>query len=145
MQSRDEPGAARADNAAMPAYCVGLAKGAYGDLSGARAVVLGASYRGVVKETAFSGVFGTVGALKAEGAVVTVHDPMYTGDELRSLGFEPHTLGIDVDLAVLQSDQAEYTDLSVKDLPGVKVIIDGRRILDAGAFPDVRLLVVGKA
>src|ERR1035437_4161393 len=49
--------AARAANAAMPAYCVGLAKGAYGDLSRARAVVLGASYRGGVKETAFSGVF----------------------------------------------------------------------------------------
>ena len=136
--------AARAANSAMPAYCVGLAKGAYGDLSGVRAVVLGAAYRGGVKETAFSGVFPTVEALKAEGAVVTVHDPMYTGDELRSLGFEPHTLGSDVDLAVLQSDHAQYRTLSVKDLPGVKVIIDGRRILDAAAFPDVKLLVVGK-
>jgi nucleotide sugar dehydrogenase len=137
--------AAREANAAMPAYCVGLAKGAYGDLNGARTVVLGASYRGGVKETAFSGVFATVNALEGEGVRVTVHDPMYTGNELRSLGFEPHTLGSDVDLAVLQSDHAEYRDLSVKDLPGVKVIIDGRRILDARAFPDVKLLVVGKA
>jgi nucleotide sugar dehydrogenase len=131
-------------NVAMPAYCVGLAKGAYGDLSGARAVVLGASYRGGVKETAFSGVFPTVDALRAEGATVTVHDPMYSDDEIRALGFEPHTLGSDVDLAVLQSDHVEYSDLSAKDIPGVKVIVDGRRILDAGAFPDARLLVVGK-
>ena len=137
--------AARAANAAMPAYSVGLAKGAYGDLSGARAVVLGASYRGGVKETAFSGVFPTVDALKAEGATVTVHDPMYSDDELRALGFEPHTLGAEVDLAVLQSDHAEYRDLSSEDLPGVKVVVDGRRVLDAGAFADAKFLVVGKA
>ena len=137
--------AAREANAAMPAYSVGLAKRAYGDLSSARAVVLGASYRGGVKETAFSGVFPTVEALKAEGATVTVHDPMYTNDELRKLGFEPHTLGSEVDLAVLQSDHVEYRDLSSDDLPGVKVIVDGRRVLDAGAFPDAMFLVVGKA
>jgi nucleotide sugar dehydrogenase len=137
--------AAREANAAMPAYCVGLAKGAYGDLSGARAVVLGASYRGGVKETAFSGVFPTVQALTAEGATVTVHDPMYSDEELRKLGFEPHTLGSHVDVAVLQSDHAEYRDLSAKDIPGVKVIVDGRRMLDAAAFRDAKLLVVGQA
>jgi len=135
--------AAREANAAMPAYCVGLARGAYGDLSGARAVVLGASYRGGVKETAFSGVFPTVQALKAEGAIVTVHDPMYSDEELRALGLEPHALGSAVDLALLQSDHAEYRGLAVKDLPGVRVIVDGRRVLDAGAFPGATFLVVG--
>lgn len=137
--------AAREANAAMPAYCVGLAKGAYGDLSGALAVVLGASYRGGVKETAFSGVFPTVVALQAEGARVTVHDPMYSDDELRSLGFEPFALGSEVDVAVLQSDHAEYRDLSAKDIPGVKVVVDGRRVLDPADFPDAKFLVVGKA
>jgi nucleotide sugar dehydrogenase len=137
--------AAREANAAMPAYCVGLAKGAYGDLSGARALVLGAAYRGGVKETAFSGVFPTVEALKAEGAAVTVHDPMYSDEELRTLGLVPHALRSYVDLCVLQSDHAEYRDLSIKDIPGVKVVIDGRRILDAAAFPDAKFLVVGKA
>jgi nucleotide sugar dehydrogenase len=137
--------AAREANANMPAYCVGLAKGAYGDLASARAVVLGASYRGGVKETAFSGVFPTVEALKAEGAAVTVHDPMYSGGELRALGFEQHLLGSEVDVAVLQSDHAQYRDLSAKDLPGVKVVVDGRHILDALAFPDATFLVVGKA
>jgi nucleotide sugar dehydrogenase len=137
--------AAREANAAMPAYCVGLAKGAYGDLSGARAVVLGASYRGGVKETAFSGVFPTVEALKTEGATVTVHDPMYTDVELRSLGFQPHMLGSEVDIAVLQSDHAEYHHLSTTDIPGVKVIVDGRHVLDPAAFPEAKFLLVGKA
>ena len=136
--------AARAANAAMPAYTVGLAKGAYGDLAGAHAVVLGASYRGGVKETAFSGVFPTVDALKAEGATVTVHDPMYTDDELRALGFEPYRLGAEVDLVILQADHAEYYDLSSEDVPGVRVVVDGRRVIDAVRFTDATVIVVGK-
>jgi nucleotide sugar dehydrogenase len=136
---------AREANAAMPAYAVGLAKGAYGNLSGARAVVLGASYRGGVKESAFSGVFPTVEALRAEGAIVTVHDPMYSDDELRTLGLDPHTLGSPVDVAVLQSDHVEYKDLTDTDLPSVKVVVDGRHHLDSSAFPTAKVLVVGKA
>ena len=61
------------------------AEGILGDLSGRKAVVLGAAYRGGVKETAFSGVFPTVSALTARGAEVVVPDPLYTDDELRSV------------------------------------------------------------
>lgn len=137
--------AAREANAAMPAYSVGLARTAYGDLAGARAAVLGASYRGGVKETAFSGVFATVAALEGEGARVTVHDPMYSDEELRALGFEPHALGDPVDVAVVQADHEEYRELGVDQLPGVRVIVDGRRLLDAGKFPGVTVIVVGTA
>ncbi|HYO86343.1 MAG TPA: nucleotide sugar dehydrogenase [Dermatophilaceae bacterium] len=136
--------AAREANAGMPAYSVGLAKSAYGDLSGVRAVVLGASYRGGVKESAFSGVFPTVEALQAEGAEVSVHDPMYSDDELRRLGFTPHRLGTPVDVAIVQADHAEYRQLSAAELPGVRVIVDGRRILDEAAFPSTTFLVVGR-
>ena len=78
--------AAREANAAMPSYTVGLAVGAAGgDLTGRSAVVLGASYRGGVKETAFSGIFATVTALRDAGADVRVHDPMFSSEELRRL------------------------------------------------------------
>ena len=46
-----------------------------------------------VKETAFSGVFPAVEALKARGAEVSVHDPMYSDEELQGLGFTPYHLG----------------------------------------------------
>ena len=59
-----------------------LLAAAYGDLYGVGVLVLGAAYRGGVKETAFSGVFPTVEALKARGAVPFVSDPMYTSEEL---------------------------------------------------------------
>jgi nucleotide sugar dehydrogenase len=137
--------AAREANEGMPAYAVGLARGAYGDLTRARAVVLGAAYRGGVKETAFSGVFPTVAALLSEGATVTVHDPMYTDDELRALGFVPHELRTPVDVAIVQTDHAEYRDLSEHDLPEVKVVVDGRRVLDSEAFTHTRLILVGRA
>lgn len=137
--------AARAANADMPDYTVGLLEGAYGDLSGARVVVLGAAYRGGVKETAFSGVFDAVRSLEARGAVVTVHDPLYTDAELEKLGFTAHHLGEPVDAAVVQADHAEYRELSPEALPGVKVFVDGRRISSAEQWPGVTYRVIGKA
>ena len=81
--------AAREANAGMPAYAVELVQEAYGDMRGARVVVLGASYRGGVKETTFSGAFALVAALEAAGAVVTVQDPMYDAGELARAGLRP--------------------------------------------------------
>ena len=137
--------AAREANADMPAYTVALLEGAYGDVSGASVVVLGAAYRGGVKETAFSGVFPTVAALQERGAKVTVHDPMYTAEELAALGLDAYTPGGAVDAAVLQADHREYLDLGPDDLPGVKVLVDGRRLTDPKAWPGVVHRVVGTA
>ncbi len=137
--------AARAANAGMPDYTIGLLEGAYGDLKGARVVVLGASYRGGVKETAFSGVFAAVDALKARGATPLVHDPMYSDEEIERLGFAPFHLGEAADAAVIQADHAEYRDLAPADLPGVKAFIDGRRVSSADRWPGIAYRVIGKA
>jgi len=136
--------AAREANAAMPEYTVGLLEENFGDLSGARVVVLGAAYRGGVKETAFSGVFATVDALKRRNAEVLVHDPMYSDDELTRLGFTPFHLGDSVDAAVVQADHVEYTSLRSQDLPGLKTIVDGRRITRSENFGTVRHVVLGQ-
>ncbi|WP_431279735.1 nucleotide sugar dehydrogenase [Leifsonia poae] len=137
--------AAREANAGMPSHAVSMLEGAYGDLSGARVVVLGAAYRGGVKETAFSGVFPTVEALQARGAVPLVHDPLYTDEELRKLGFEPYTLGAPADAALIQTDHAEYRELGPADLPGITALIDGRRLSSAEAWPGVVYRVIGVA
>jgi nucleotide sugar dehydrogenase len=138
--------AAREANAAMPAYTVGLAVGAAGgSLDGMKVVVLGAAYRGGVKETAFSGVFATVQALRDAGADVVVHDPMYSPQELGSFGWQPYAVGEPADVVVLQADHAEYRDLTAADFPGVQVVVDGRRVLDPARFDGVRYLVVGAA
>ncbi len=134
---------ARAANAAMPAHAVSLLKSSMGSLTGKKVVVLGISYRGGVKESAFSGVFATVAALKAEGADVSVHDPMYTDDESTKLGFTPHHMGESVDGVILQADHKEYVALSASDFPGLLAVVDGRRSLDRSRFAGVRFNVIG--
>ena len=74
-----------------------------------------------------------------------MHDPMYTAEELGRFGWDAYTLGDPVDVAVLQADHAEYRELSAADLPGVQVVVDGRRVLDPARFEGTRLVVVGQA
>ena len=137
--------AAREANAAMPEYAVSLLEEEQGDLSGVRVAVLGIAYRGGVKETAFSGVFPTVDALKERGAEAVVADPMYTEDEIRALGFTPYVVGNGepVDAAIIQTDHVEYRTLTPADIPGVGTLIDGRRITDPAAWQGVRRRMIG--
>jgi nucleotide sugar dehydrogenase len=135
--------AAREANAAMPAYAVELLAEAYGDLEGARVVVLGVSYRGGVKEPAFSGVFPTVEALRRRRAEPLVHDPMYTDDELTRMGFTAYHLGDPADAVVLHTDHAIYRNLGPRDFPGVRVLIDGRSSTDPDRWTGVRRRVIG--
>lgn len=135
--------AAREANAEMPAYTVDQLAKLLGDLNGSRVVVFGAAYRGGVKETAFSGVFPAVEALKEAGAEVLVHDPMYSDEELTALGFTPFHLGEAADAAVIQTDHEEYRELAPTDIPGIKSIVDGRKVLDGKKWEAVEVAIVG--
>ena len=134
--------AAREANAKMPIHSVARLEAEFGSVKGKKVVVLGAAYRGGVKETAFSGVFPTVNELKRLGATVVVHDPMYTDDELRHEGFEPFHFGETADAAILQADHAEYLNLTNKELPGVSVILDGRNIIKSAS--GIKIVPIGR-
>jgi UDP-N-acetyl-D-mannosaminuronic acid dehydrogenase len=124
------PAAAREVNEAMPAYAVELLAGLLGGgLRGKLVLILGAAYRGDVKETAFSGVFGLRDALREAGARPIVADPLYSDDELQALGLEAW-LGGPIDGAIVQADHAEYRSLRPTDLPGADAVVDGRGVLD---------------
>jgi nucleotide sugar dehydrogenase len=127
------PAVAREVNAAMPAYAVGLLDEALGGLDGARVLILGVAYRGDVKETACSGAFALREELAARGAAVVAADPLYDGEELRALGFEPWDGGA-LDGAILQADHAAYRALTPAELPGVRAVVDGRDALDPASF-----------
>lgn len=136
---------ARSYNATMPEYVVSRAESVLGSLAGLRVAVLGASYRGGVKETAFSGVFATVDALRARGANVAVHDPMYSDDELRGFGWEPYHLGADAcDCAIVQADHALYRTLTPADCPGICLLLDGRRVTSPELWAGVPRVVIGE-
>ena len=141
------PAASRVVNESMPGYAVSRLASLMGGLTGCRVVVLGASYRGGVKESAFSGVFSVVQELARAGAVPLVHDPLYSDDELRALGFEPYHLGERCEGAVVQADHAVYRTLGPDDLPGVRAVLDGRDWLTVSNFTDrqVPVAVIGRS
>ncbi len=112
------PQIAREINDSMPAYAADL----LGDVAGRRVLILGVSYRGRVKETAFSGAFALRDELARRGAAVVAADPLFSDDELGALGFEPWD-GSPVYAAVVQADHDEYREL---DIPGAELIVDGR-------------------
>ncbi len=138
-------GAAREANAEMPGYAAAQLELAHGTLDGARVAVLGAAYRGGVKETAFSGVFPLVAALRGLGAEVLVHDPLYTDAELRGLGFEPFHMGESADAIVVQADHGEYARWTSADVPGVRTVVDGRRAMTEEAWDVHAFVVLGRA
>ncbi|WP_344586705.1 nucleotide sugar dehydrogenase, partial [Kitasatospora paracochleata] len=134
--------AAREANETVPGYAVGLLQGVLGPLDGVAVLVLGAAYRGGVKETAHSGVFPLVEALRAAGAEVRVRDPLYAADELAALGLPPDE-GKPAAALVVQADHPEYRDLGAADFPGARVLLDGRRITDPDRWEGVRRIVLG--
>jgi nucleotide sugar dehydrogenase len=135
--------AARETNAEMPNYAVSLLASAAGSLKGKRVAVLGAAYRGGVKETAFSGIFPVVEALNAAGAQVYVNDPMYTDEELSEFGFHGYHFGSPVDCVIVQTNHETYASLLPSDLPGVHTIVDGRGILTESNFPSINVIRIG--
>ncbi len=134
---------ARTLNASVPRHLVERAANLLGSLQGLKAVVLGASYRTGVKETAFSGVFPVVDALRQHGAEVAVHDTYYEDEELRGFGWDPYTIGDGADLVIVQTNHPEYRELGSEDVPGVKLVVDGRNITTAENWAGTPRLVLG--
>ncbi|MDO5024988.1 MAG: nucleotide sugar dehydrogenase [Trueperella sp.] len=134
---------ARKFNADMPKYVVDQLENVMGTLAGLQVAVLGAAYRGGVKETAFSGVFETVKELRERGAQVRVHDPMFTDTELADFGWEAYHFGEPVDAAIVQADHKEYRSIAPADLPGIKTLFDGRRVTDPELWAGTPRLVIG--
>ncbi len=135
--------AARDANSQMPAECVQMLEAELPNLSNSRIAVLGISYRGGVKESAFSGVFPTVEELKKRGAKVLVHDPMYTDEEITKYGFEPYHLGEEIDGVIIQADHKEYKVLDKNSFPKIKALVDGRKILNPNSFVGINFRIIG--
>ena len=135
------PATARRVNMAMPRYAVDRLAAEMGSLHGLCIAVLGAAYRGGVRETAFSGVFGVVEAITELGGRAAVHDPLFTDDELVELGFTPYHLGEPCDAAIVQAEHVEYRSLQRRDLGGATMLLDGRGCVDPTS--DLRIIQLG--
>jgi UDP-N-acetyl-D-glucosamine dehydrogenase len=138
--------AAREANMKMPNEVVQRIEEQIGPLLNLKVAVLGASYRGGVKETAYSGVYPTVESLKARGAKVFVHDPLYSDSELNDMGFNIYHKGDPAEVVIIQADHLEYSGWGSHDVPGIKCILDGRNIIsDANWISGCKVLKIGKS
>lgn len=136
--------AARSANKAMPSHLVGRVEIELESLQNKKVIVLGLAYRGGVKESAFSGAWDLVSAITSRGGVAVVHDPLYSDEELRSLGLVPHKLGEHADAAILHTNHAQYQALTAEDLPGVRLIADGRNFVSSELKADIKTYVLGQ-
>ncbi|HJM37744.1 MAG TPA: nucleotide sugar dehydrogenase [Acidimicrobiales bacterium] len=138
------PAAAIAVNESMPRKAVITLDQALADgIEGRKVAILGAAYRGNVKETAFSGVFALVEEIEKLGGIPVVHDPLYSAKELNELGFARFELGDSCDAAILQADHDMYGTLSSADLLGAELVFDGRRVLDEEQLNPISVIRLG--
>ncbi len=127
---------ARKINESMPFYAVDLTEKLLKKhnitLEKAKIMLLGISFRGGVKEERYSPFFTVKDELIRRGVTVYAYDPLYTKEEVESYGvaFSADFEGIDG--IIILTDHEEFTKLDWNHIhkAGVKVVVDGRNILD---------------
>jgi nucleotide sugar dehydrogenase len=124
--------AARVRNLGMPVRAIEQIKEKVGDLRGLKVGVIGIAYRAGVKETAFSGALSILALLKSEGCLVYATDPLYSEEEIVSLGFEGVIEFEKMDGAILHTHHEEYSSLQFQKFLNLKFFYDGRR-----SFPNL--------
>jgi nucleotide sugar dehydrogenase len=135
--------ASRAANKSMPMHAVELLKNGLGEIVGKRVVVLGLSYRGGVKEHAFSGAWDLVSEIASRGGIPLVHDPLYTSIEIAELGLLPFELNDQCDGIIFQANHAEYKNLTPDNFPGVQFLVDGRNSSNTSLRSKIPFTVIG--
>jgi nucleotide sugar dehydrogenase len=136
---------ARRANDAMAGYAVEALGAALGGLRGRRVLVLGWAYRENVREDFLSTARKLVDALAEAGAIALVHDPLYRDEGLREMGLTPYALEEPgpVDAVVLQAYHDRYRELDLASLPGCRVVLDGRNVLDRARVEAAGMLYLG--
>ncbi len=126
------PPLARQINEEMGGWAVEQLRDRIGALEGVGVLVLGIAYRADVREDAFSSAFLIRDELRAAGATVYGHDPYFSDDHIRSLGFEPYDLTAPkaVRGAIVQAGHAAYRSIDLGAIPDLQLLIDGRNALD---------------
>jgi UDP-N-acetyl-D-glucosamine dehydrogenase len=116
-----------------------------GQLDGVPVLVLGIAYRADVREDAFSSAFRLRDELRAAGAVVYGHDPGFSDEHLRAMGFEPYDLDNPLPLraAIVKAPHAAYRTLDFGSLPGLEIVVDGRNALDREALEAASVTYLG--
>lgn len=126
------PRLARRINDAMAEYAVKRIEDVIASLSHQSVLILGAAYRGNVREVAFTSAKLLQEALVEHGATVYVDDPLFSPQELRTLGYTPlDAASVDQICAIiLQADHEVYHSYDFRRFTHCRLVLDGRKALD---------------
>ena len=104
--------------------------------------VLGLAFKPDTDDTRHSPAFPVLRGLLADGATVTVHDPVVGPEALEGIGPVRHTHDLadaarDAEAIVLVTRWPQYGEVPglVAGADPVPVVVDGRRVLDADSVP----------
>ncbi|HEU5382729.1 MAG TPA: nucleotide sugar dehydrogenase [Ktedonobacteraceae bacterium] len=126
------PRAARCINDGMAEYAVSRIEGVFNSLANRSVLILGVAYRGDVRETAFTSAKLLQEALLRHNALAYSADPLFTEEELRTMGYTPLTPDAEnqIDAIILQASHQSYQMLDFRRFPNCRVVLDGRQVLD---------------
>ncbi len=119
-----------------------------GGLDGVRVGLLGLGFRPDVKEWICSPTFQLEPALRAQGAEVRVHDPLFDEAELTAHGFrswDPASSEWRAEAIVLVTGHTAYGGLDLGSLRegGLRAVLDGRRFWDPETIEALGLDYIG--
>jgi len=138
---------ARRINDSMAEYAVHRIEAVIGALTKRSVLILGVTYRGNVRETAFSSALLLRDALLKRHVKVYAHDPLFTEKELRTLGYTPLSPEDtdDIHAIILQADHAMYRSFDFSPFTQCQVVLDGRRVLQREAIETfgIRYIALG--
>ncbi len=138
---------ARRINDAMAEYAVQRLEGEIGSLAHQAVLILGVTYRGNVRETAFSAAALLWNALQEHGAKVYADDPLFSAEELQALGYTPLAEGSEDEIRaiILQADHRVYQSFDFSRFEHCRVVLDGRQALRRELIDalDMRYITIG--
>lgn len=138
------PRSARGINDSMADYAIQRIESTTGSLAARSVLILGVAYRGNVRETAFSSAKLLQEALLERNAHVYAHDPLFSENELHSLGYEPLVPELEkqVEVIILQSNHRIYQTFDFTRFPQCRVVLDGRRALHRATIEALNIMYI---
>jgi nucleotide sugar dehydrogenase len=136
--------AAREINDAQPARQLDRIAAVWKPLRGQSVHLLGLGFRPGVKVATLSPAFVLRDHLRQRGANVSIEDPYYAPDELRSAGFEPGRVA-DAGVVILNTAHPEFLapDFEQWRRAGVEAVLDGRNAWSQSAAEAAGLVYFG--
>lgn len=153
MKSANEFGATqqiatlcRQINERQPARNVARFKVALGGFSGTRIHIMGLAFRPRVREDSYSPAYAIRDLLEREEVSVTLEDPVFSDEELRTRGFVPGNVeAIRPDGLILNTAHPEFAEPDFEQWRGcgVRVVLDGQGFWNRAEVEAAGLAYVG--